>query len=75
MSGMSPRVLAATAAANTGIDQINLAMVIRVGLARCIITLLQEMGRNARRPGMTGVFLVFTDWRMFVKLLLSILLP
>jgi len=64
IKGMFPRVLAATAAANTGIDQVLLAMVLRIGFARCIITLLQEMGRNARKPGMTGVFLVFSDWKM-----------
>ena len=75
MHGMLPRVLAATAAANTGIDQPLLGMVFRIGLPRCIVTLLQEMGRNARLDGMTGIFLVATDWKMFVKLLLSVLLP
>ena len=75
MDGMYPRVLAATSAANTGIDQALLGMVLRIGLARCVVTLLQEMGRNARQPGMKGIFLVFSDWKMFVTLLLSILLP
>ena len=75
MDGMYPRVLAATSAANTGIDQPLLGMVLRIGLARCIVTLLQEMGQNARQPGMKGIFLVFSDWTKFVTLLLSILLP
>ena len=75
MSNLDPGVLVATAAANTGIDQIQLVHVLRIGLPRCITTMLQERGRNARRIEMQGLFAVFTNRPMFVKLLLSILLP
>ena len=75
MANLDPRLLVATAAANTGIDQVHLVHVLRVGLPRCITTMLQERGRNARWIGMHGLFAVFTNWAMFVKLLLSILLP
>ena len=75
MRNYNPRVLVATAAANTGIDQEKVDYVIRVGLPRCIITLLQERGRNARVAGMRGFFGVFTDWSLFVRLVLSILMP
>ena len=71
----NPRVLAATAAANTGIDQEQLDFVVRVGLPRCIITALQERGRNARVAGMIGCFAVFTSWTLFVKLILTTLVP
>ena len=77
MHGMMSQVLAATATAtaNTGIDQELVAMVLRLGSARSLVIALQEMGRNARKVGMSGSFIVFSDWKMFVKLLLSILLP
>ena len=61
------RVLVATAAANTGIDQEMLDFVLRVGLPRCIITALQERGRNARKEGMFGFFIVYTSWLLFIK--------
>ena len=69
------RILLATAAANTGIDQEFLDFVIRVGLPRCLTTLLQERGRNARRMGMVGRYIVFSSWILFLKLLLTILIP
>jgi hypothetical protein len=69
------RILLATAAANTGIDQELLDFVIRVGLPRCLTTLLQERGRNARRLGMFGRYIVFTNWALFIKLLITILIP
>ena len=69
------RILLATAAANTGIDQESLDFVIRVGLPRCLTTLLQERGRNARILGMLGCYIVFTNWSLFIKLLLTILIP
>ena len=70
-----PRALFGTGATNTGINQQFLEWVSRSGFPRCILTAIQEMGRNARGPGMTGVYAVFTDWKLFVKLLLAILLP
>ena len=70
----NPRVLVATAAANTGIDAPRLLRVLRVGIPRCLVTLIQERGRNAREAGLTGMFVVITDWSMFVFLLLSILI-
>ena len=74
MGGYRPRVLVATAAANTGIDQPKLVWVLRVGFPRCLSTLLQERGRNARLASLAGMFAVFTNWKMFVKLLLCVLL-
>ena len=69
----NPRVLVATAAANTGIDAPNLIWVLRVGIPRCLITLLQERGRNARELHTTGMYVVLTDWTIFAYLVLSIL--
>ena len=69
----NPRALVATAAANTGIDAPRLVWVLRVGMPRCLITLLQERGRNAREVGMTGMYVVLADWVMFAYLVLSIL--
>ena len=69
------RICVATAAANTGIDQKWMEWIDRIGLPRDVLTMLQEMGRNARQPGMTGAYHIYTDWKRFVKLLLSILIP
>ena len=69
----NPRVLVATAAANTGIDAPQLVWVLRVGIPRCLITLIRERGRNAREAGLEGMFVILTDWAMFVYLLLSVL--
>ena len=46
MNDYNPRVLVATAAANTGIDQVLVKWVLTVGLPRCLTTLLQERGRS-----------------------------
>eukprot|EP00581_Thalassiosira_minuscula_P015075 CAMPEP_0183735168 /NCGR_PEP_ID=MMETSP0737-20130205/45899_1 /TAXON_ID=385413 /ORGANISM="Thalassiosira miniscula, Strain CCMP1093" /LENGTH=283 /DNA_ID=CAMNT_0025968835 /DNA_START=560 /DNA_END=1408 /DNA_ORIENTATION=+ len=54
----SPRVLVATSAANTGIDQVLVKWVLTVGLPCCLTTLLQERGRNR----FAGVYLNMTDW-------------
>jgi superfamily II DNA/RNA helicase len=75
IAGYNPRTLVATTAANTGIDQARLLWVLRVGIPRCIVTLLQERDRNARLLGQLGMIVVFIDWHLFVKLLISILLP
>ena len=71
----NPRVLTAIAAANTGIDQEQLDFVVRVGMPWCITTSLQERGRNARKSGMIECVAVFTSWILFVKFLLTILVP
>ena len=47
----------------------------RIGLPRDLLPMLQEIGHNARHPGMTGANHIYTDWKRFVKLLLSILIP
>ena len=60
MVGYNPRVLVATSAVNTGIDNRQLQLVHRFGLLRCPTTLLQERGRNACAPGMTGAYVIFT---------------
>ena len=51
-----------TAAANTGIDKDTIEIVIRKGVPRDLITLLQERGRNARQVGMNGACFVYTTW-------------
>ena len=58
---MLPRVLAATAAANTEIDQELVAIVLRIGFTHSLVVVLQEMGRNACKAGMLGNFVVFSD--------------
>ena len=45
------------------------------GVPCCLITLLQEQGRDTRVSRMVGMFAIFTDWKLFVKLLLFILFP
>ena len=75
MRNFWPRALAATAAANTGINQTRVEEVSRVGLPRDLQTACQEKGRNARKEGMSGAYRMFSDWRMFIKLLLSIVIP
>ena len=68
--GAHPQVLVATGAANTGIDQILTKLVLRVGLPRNLVTFLQERGRIRDE----GTILVLTNWRLFIKLLLTVLL-
>ena len=75
MKHLHPRILVATAAANTGIEQALLTYVLRVGIPRCIVTFLQERGRNSRTPGLRGLFAIYSNWSLFVKLLLTVLLP
>ena len=57
------RICVATAAANTGIDQKWMEWIDRIGLPRDVLTMLQEMGCNARQPGMTGAYHIYTDWK------------
>ena len=71
MKDYNPRVLVATAAANTGIDQVLVKWVLTVGLPRCLTALLQERGRNCAE----GLYLIMTDQKLFIKLILSILAP
>ena len=61
----NPRVLVATAAANTGTDAPDLIWILRVGIPHCLLTILQEHERNAREVRRTGMFVVLTDWTMF----------
>ena len=75
MEDFVANILIATAAANTGIDKDNIEMVIRKGVPRDVITLLQERGRNARQAGMNGAYFVYTTWPWFVTLLLSMMIP
>ena len=70
-----PNICITTTAASTGIDKATLDMVLRMGIPRDVVTSFQERGRNARQPGMTGVYAITTDWVMYVKLLLSIVMP
>ena len=73
LAGMTPRALVATLAGNTGIDQRQVDMVGRAGPARDIITALQELGRNCRRDGMRGRYLVHFSWGQVVTTALTIL--
>ena len=50
-------------------------MVIQKGIPHDLPTLFQEQGQNTRKLSMLSQYLMFTDWLMFVKLLVSILLP
>jgi len=69
-------LLISTPAADTGIDQEQTQHVSCQGFPRNpIFFSFQGCSRNARQPGMTGEYCIFTDWLLFVKLLLSILLP
>ena len=70
-----PNICISTAAANTGIDKAAMEMVIRMGIPRDVVTSFQERGRNAREEGMTGVYSITTDWVMYIKLVMTIILP
>ena len=75
MQGLNCRVVVGTSCVNTGIDQHNVRLVQRAGIPRCILTSIQEGGRNTRKDGMTGKFIIYAEWTSFIALLLSILLP
>ena len=75
MQGLNCRAVVGTSCVNTGIDHHNVRLVQRAGIPRCIVTSIQEGGRNARKDGMTGKFIIYAEWTPFVRLLLSILLP
>ena len=74
MRGLHCRVVVGTSCVNTGIDQHDVRLVQRAGIPRCIVTSIQEGGRNARKDGMTGEFIIYAEWASFVSLLLSILI-
>ncbi len=75
MDGLNCRAVVGTSCVNTGIDHHNVRLVQRAGIPRCIVTSIQEGGRNARKDGMTGEFIIYAEWTSFVRLLLSILIP
>ena len=57
MKNYHPRMLIATPATNTGIDQVLIQYVLSVGLPRCLTTLIQERGRNRN----DGMYVMLTD--------------
>jgi superfamily II DNA or RNA helicase len=73
IDGIRFRVLVATAAANTGIDQPLCVRVVRLGLPRCPTTLLQERGRLVRKDGMHGNFTLHSCWQSWIILLVSVM--
>ena len=76
MNDFIARIPIAMATANTGIDkELIKIIVIRKGIPYDLTTSFQEWEQNARKLSMIGQYLIFTDWLIFVKLLLSILLP
>ena len=75
MDGLNCRAVVGTSCVNTGIDHHNVRLVQRAGIPRCIVTSIQEGGRNARKDGMTGEFIIYAEWTSFVRLLLLILIP
>lgn len=68
LKSLDPSVLVTTAATNTGIDQMLLTSLLRVSIPLCIVTFLQECGRNLRTSGLRRVIAVFTNWELFVLL-------
>ena len=70
-----PRVLVATPAANTGIEQMLVVYVLRVGLPRSITMMLQERGRCLRNPVVLSYFVLFVDWSLFIFVLITVVLP
>ena len=62
LAGMPPCALISTSAGNTGINQRQLDMVGRAGPAHDTITFLQALGRNCRRDGIRGRYLVYFSW-------------
>ena len=75
MVGYDPSVFVATSAANTGIDNCQLQLINRFGFPHYLTTLFQERGHNAQGPWMTGMYVIFTNWIMFLKLALTMFLP
>ena len=70
-----PHVLVATPAANTGIEQMLVVYVLRVGLPRSITMMLQERGRCLPNPGVLGYFVLFVDWSLLIFVLITVVLP
>ena len=70
--GARPQILIGTGAVNTGIDQRLVKLVLLVGIPHCLETFFQERGRCSRDQEL-GTFLLCTDWKLFVKLLLTTL--
>jgi len=75
MDDFNPRVFTVMAATNTAINQEKLDWVLWIGMTRYIITALQDSGENVRKAGMSVCYFVFTNWDLFVKLLISMMLP
>ena len=71
MEGLNPRAFVATTAANTCIAQPHCNWVLTIGVPCCVTTLLQKRGRHR----FDGMYIVMTDWKLFMKLLLSVVLP
>ena len=73
LAGLSPCVLVGTSAANHGIDQPDTDLVLRSGTARGVITVLQERGRNCRKPGTSGCYDVYFGWRNVTNAAIGVL--
>ena len=71
MKNYFPCVLCATAAVNTGIDQALVIWVLTIGLHRYLTTLLQERGRNRAE----GIYMILSDWKLIIKLVITMLVP
>ena len=62
MKGLNCRAVVGTSCANTRIDHHSVRLVQRAGITRCIVTFIQEGGCNARKNGMTGIFIIYAEW-------------
>ena len=66
ISELNPRVGVFTAAANTGFDIPNLALVVRVGFPPDLLTMIQEKGRLVQMVGSTGDYVVLVSMKTFL---------
>jgi hypothetical protein len=74
MEFLNPRVLLATSAANTGIDNNNVIEILRVGFPRDLITYLQERGRACRELNQIGLCYLVADILSLIKTLKMIMI-
>ena len=63
------RTLISTNAANVGIDNDHIDLIVRLGLPRDLMTYFQERGRGARQPGSVAECIIYSSMSSFVSIM------
>ena len=72
-SESSFRVLVSTNAANVGIDNNHINLIVRMGLPRDLMTYFQERGRGARQVGSVAECILYASMSSYVSIISQIL--